>query len=124
MENLPYKKKQYRFPSLKGKKITRSKSVENLFRLEMLSGSLNYMFPVKTKVNFFADNFSGDTPSEVVRLGGRLQRDGDGAAGSLAGGPVQLLLAPFLAQDGAAVGRSADIAHRLHTLEELHTPRH
>lgn len=60
----------------------------------------------------------------MVRLGGRLQRDGDGAAGPVARGPLQLLLEAFLPEDGAAVGGPAHLAHRFHTLEELHTPGH
>ncbi len=33
----------------------------------------------------------GDTPGEVLRHGGRVQRHGDGAAGAQPGGPLQLL---------------------------------
>ena len=32
-----------------------------------------------------------DTPGEVLRHGGRVQRHGDGAAGAQPGGPLQLL---------------------------------
>ncbi len=32
--------------------------------------------------------WGGDTPGEVLRHGGRVQRHGDGAAGSQPGGPL------------------------------------
>jgi hypothetical protein len=35
--------------------------------------------------------WGGDTPGEVLRHGGRVQRHGDGAAGAQPGGPLQLL---------------------------------
>ncbi|TNN27551.1 hypothetical protein EYF80_062304 [Liparis tanakae] len=66
---------------------------------------------------------SGHPLHQVVRGGGRLQRDGDGAAGAQPGGPVQLLLPEVQPQDGAAAGRPDDQPHRIHPLEELHPPR-
>ena len=39
-----------------------------------------------------------------MRRGGRLQRDGDGAAGAQSGGPVQLLLPEVQPQNGPAAG--------------------
>lgn len=68
--------------------------------------------------------FSGHPANKVVRLGGRLQRHGDGAVGPVVRGPVQLLFAPFLVENGPAAGRPADLAHRLHTLAQLHSSRH
>ena len=35
--------------------------------------------------------WGGYTPGEVLRDGGRVQRDGDGAVGAQPGGPLQLL---------------------------------
>ena len=60
----------------------------------------------------------------MVRLRGRLQRNGDGIAGTVPGRLVQFLLEKVFTEDGATFGRPVNIAHGLHPFEEFHPQRH
>ncbi len=68
------------------------------------------------RVQVLPDNarWSRDSVDQMVRVRGRLQRDGHGAVGALVGGPVQLLLEKVQPEDCPTFGGPAHLSHRIH----------
>ena len=63
-------------------------------------------------------------PLQMVWQGGRVLGAGDGPAGAVPGGPVQLLLAAVHSEDGAHAGWPNGGEGRVHPQQKLHPPWH
>jgi len=60
----------------------------------------------------------------VVRVRGRLQRDGHGVARPQSRGPIQLLLQKIQSENRSAARRPAHLQNRIHSQQEFHSQRH
>lgn len=79
---------------------------------------------VRVTYNVLVCDSSGNSANKMVRLRGRLQRHGDGTAGTVAGRLVQFLLEEVFTENGATPSGPVDITYRLHPFEELHPQGH